>query len=308
VDVDQVKLRLRREAGRELTALVWRFPGPVRALASGPLGGGVGLRRWVLLAQVSPAIERRDPATHLTRLAVSLGLAGRGVGLVTTGDLRSALRRAENGVVVVASVASSGRPVERVPPSSEEDRLQAGRVVRFVDLLVGLPAPVADAELVRAATVVTSVAAACLGYPDLGRQPGPLRGLCVVCPDGPETGAGDGDAGWAQTAGRVVESVLRVESGVESRVELRVRPRPRAEGQTAQGRAGSRRANDRPDRWREGVSVPSGYAVPSSYAVPVSLSTPSDDALSAGTPLGGGTSVSGTPVVRPAERGGARRC
>lgn len=301
MDVDQVRLRLRREAGRELTALVWRFPGPVRVLANGPLGGGVGLRRWVLLAQVSPAVARRDPATYLTRLAVSLGLAGKGVGLVTTGDLRSAMRQAEDGVVVVASVASSGPSVERVP-SSEEDRLHAGRPVRFVDLLVGLPVPVADAELVRTATVVTSVAAACLGHFDLGRQPGPLHGLCVVCPDGPESGASDGDPDWAQTAGRVVESVLHRESRVESCVEVGVRPRPRAEGRVVEGRAGSRRANDRPDRRREGVLVHSSGSVSSSG------SAPSNDALPDGTPLGGGTSASRTPVVRPTERGGARRC
>lgn len=202
MDVDQVKLRLRREAGRELTALVWRFPRPVRALASGPLGGGVGLRRWVLLAQVPSAVQRAEPATYLSRLAVSLGLAGVGVGLATTGDLRSALRRVEDGVVVVAAPGSApGEP--RL--SADERHTQAARPARSIDLLIGLPLPVADAELVRTATVVTSVAAGVLGHSGLGCPPGPLQGLCVVCPDGPEAvGASD----WAFAAGRALRAAF----------------------------------------------------------------------------------------------------
>lgn len=286
MDVDQVKLRLRREAGRELTALVWRFPGPVRALASGPLGGGVGVRRWVLLAQVSPAVERKEPATYLTRLAVSLGLAGCGVGLVTTGDLRSAVRRAEDGVVVVASVVSSGRSVGKAPASASGDHLQGGRPVHCVDLVVGLPVPVADAELVRTATVVTSAAAGCLGHSDLGRQPGPLHGLCVVCPDGPEAGRRSGDVGWERTAGRVVETLLHA----EAHGRIGGTGWPGATRSSAPGQAGLRQRRARPDRRGERSSVPSGSSGPD------------------GEPLRGPADGSPAPAVRPAELGGARKC
>ncbi|MCA1657528.1 MAG: adenosylcobinamide amidohydrolase, partial [Actinobacteria bacterium] len=47
-----VQVRLRREASRHLPVLVWRLPRPVRAIASAPHGGGLGVRRWVVNAQV----------------------------------------------------------------------------------------------------------------------------------------------------------------------------------------------------------------------------------------------------------------
>jgi adenosylcobinamide hydrolase len=89
VDVVSVQLRSRREGGRELPLLLWRLPAPMRAIASAPHGGGLGLRRWVVNAQVPPSYARRDPDRHLARLAVSLGLPGRGVGLLTAADVRS---------------------------------------------------------------------------------------------------------------------------------------------------------------------------------------------------------------------------
>jgi adenosylcobinamide amidohydrolase len=82
------QLRSRREGGHELMTLVWRFPAPLRAVASAPHGGGLGVRRWVVNAQVPMSHGRRDPDNHLRNLAVSLGLPGRGVGMLTAADVR----------------------------------------------------------------------------------------------------------------------------------------------------------------------------------------------------------------------------
>src|SRR2546423_13290156 len=86
MDVD---LRVRREDGRELPVLLWRFPAPMRTVASAPHGGGLGLRRWVVNAQVPTSYARRDPDHHLSKLGVSLGLRGKGVGLLTAGGGRA---------------------------------------------------------------------------------------------------------------------------------------------------------------------------------------------------------------------------
>src|SRR5258708_30841819 len=86
VDVT-MQTRTRRGAGRELPLLLWRFPASVRAIASGPHGGGLGLRRWVVNAHVPASYARRDPDHHLGRLGVSLGLPGRGVGMLTAADV-----------------------------------------------------------------------------------------------------------------------------------------------------------------------------------------------------------------------------
>ena len=59
-----VQIRSRREAGRDLPVLVWRFASPMRTIASAPHGGGLGLRRWVVNAQVPASYGRRATARN----------------------------------------------------------------------------------------------------------------------------------------------------------------------------------------------------------------------------------------------------
>jgi adenosylcobinamide hydrolase len=118
VDVIAVQLRSRREGGRELPLLVWRLPAPMRAIASAPHGGGLGVRRWVVNAQVPPSYARRDPDHHLGKLAVSLGLPGRGVGMLTAADVRSHRTCTDGGVEVVATVGL-GHPIQAAAPDAE---------------------------------------------------------------------------------------------------------------------------------------------------------------------------------------------
>ena len=60
-----LQLRVRREGSQQLPVLLWRFSHPMRAIASSPHGGGLGVRRWVVNAQVPPSYARRDPDHHL---------------------------------------------------------------------------------------------------------------------------------------------------------------------------------------------------------------------------------------------------
>ena len=60
--------------------LLWRFPEPVLAIASGPLGGGIGERHWVVNATVALSYDRDDPDAHLREIADRLGLRGAGCG------------------------------------------------------------------------------------------------------------------------------------------------------------------------------------------------------------------------------------
>src|SRR5690349_19557934 len=97
-------IRSRREAGRDLAVLVWRFAAPVRAIATTPHGGGLGLRRWVINAQVLGSYARRDPDHHLAKMGVSLGLPGKGVGMMTALDVRQRVIHTDAGVTAVATV------------------------------------------------------------------------------------------------------------------------------------------------------------------------------------------------------------
>src|SRR5256714_13586463 len=122
-DVVELQLRSRSEAGRQLSVLVWRFDRPLRVAASAPHGGGLATRRWIVNAQVPPSYARRDPDHHLRKLAVSLGLPGHGVGMLTAADVRSFVTTLDGGVEVVATVrprepewaAAAPRPGPRVP-------------------------------------------------------------------------------------------------------------------------------------------------------------------------------------------------
>ena len=56
-----VELHSRPEDGVDLPVLLWRPDGPHLAVSSAPLGGGIGLRRWVLNATVPMSYSRLDP-------------------------------------------------------------------------------------------------------------------------------------------------------------------------------------------------------------------------------------------------------
>jgi hypothetical protein len=71
-----IQVRFRREGGQELPLLLCRFGDPVLAIASSPHRGGIGLRRWVLNAQVPASYGRRDPNHHPAKLGVSLACPG----------------------------------------------------------------------------------------------------------------------------------------------------------------------------------------------------------------------------------------
>ena len=139
----------RYESGRDLPLLVWRFPQAVRAIASGPLGGGIGLRQWVVNATVDRDYDRLDPDAHLRELADSLGLTGPGAGLLTAVDVAGAVTVVEDGVVVMATVGL-GHPTLAAAP----DTGPAGPV-STINIVALVPAVLSDAALVNAVATAT---------------------------------------------------------------------------------------------------------------------------------------------------------
>ena len=78
------------------------------AISSAPLGGGVGLRHWVLNVQVPHDYDCAEPAQHLAALAAGFGLTGPGVGMMTAVDVRTASTVREEGILVDATVGVNG--------------------------------------------------------------------------------------------------------------------------------------------------------------------------------------------------------
>ena len=178
MDVVELQVRSRQEGDRPFPVLVWRSPRPLRMIASAPHGGGLGLRRWVVNAQVPLSYGRRDPDHHLAKLGVSLGLPGRGVGMLTAADVRAVTVATDSGVEASATVglghptwaagADEGRPVS---------------LVGTVNVMVLLPERLSDAALVNAVATVTEAKAQALWERGIKGTGTATDAVCVACPD-----------------------------------------------------------------------------------------------------------------------------
>ncbi|WP_424189470.1 adenosylcobinamide amidohydrolase [Actinokineospora sp. G85] len=168
-------------AGLDGPVLAWRLPRPLLAISSGPLGGGIGLRHWVLNATVPLSYDRDDPEAHLREIADRLGLTGPGCGLLTGVDVRLVAHRADSGVEVWATTGIGSAPTWAAAPAAA-----AAPRVGTINAVCALPVRLADAALVNAvATVAEAKAQALLegGVPGTGTCTDATVLLCP--PDGP---------------------------------------------------------------------------------------------------------------------------
>ncbi|MEW1584223.1 adenosylcobinamide amidohydrolase [Micromonospora vinacea] len=195
-------LNSRAEDGRQVPLLVWRADVPLRAISSGPLGGGIGLRRWVLNATVPMSYDREDPAAHLVSLAAELSLDGPGVGLLTGVDVAEVVARTDTGVRAWATVGL-GTPVPAAAPTALAHR------VGTVNIVVYVPARLADPALVNAVATATEAktqAITELGMPGTGT---PTDAVTVLCPvDGAEAPYGGPRSTWGAPLARAVHAAV----------------------------------------------------------------------------------------------------
>jgi adenosylcobinamide amidohydrolase len=183
---------------------VWRFPAPLRAIASAPHGGGLGVRRWVVNAQVPPSYARRDPDHHLGRLAVSLGLPGRGVGLLTAADVRN-VRSAVDGGVEVSATVGLGHPLLAAAPPEPAGQVLVGTI----NLVCLVPERLSDAALVN--TVATATEAKSQALHDLGLDATGTAtdALVVLCPtEGRAAEFGGPRSVWGSRLARAVHAAV----------------------------------------------------------------------------------------------------
>ncbi|HLY82196.1 MAG TPA: adenosylcobinamide amidohydrolase [Acidimicrobiales bacterium] len=200
-----LQVRTRREGGRDLPLLVWRCPVPMRAIASAPHGGGLGIRRWVLNVQVPGSYGRRDPDHHLAKLAVSLGLAGRGVGMLTAADVRTYTDATDGGVEVLATVGL-GHPTLAAAP----DEAGPASLVGTINLIAVVPERLSDAALVNAIGTIAEAKAQALRDLGLDATGTATDACCVLCPD---EGRGHAFGGprslWGARLARAVYGAVR---------------------------------------------------------------------------------------------------
>lgn len=200
-----VQTRIRREGSRDLPVLVWRFAAPMRAVASAPHGGGIGVRRWVVNAQVPPSYGRRDPGAHLIKLGVSLGLPGKGVGMLTAADVRAAATGADRGVDVMATVGLT-HPILAAAPDAP---VAADVVAGTINIVAFVPERLSDAALVNAVSTVTEAKTQALLDAGVHATGTATDAVCVLCPeDGRPSAFGGPRSTWGSRLARAVYAAV----------------------------------------------------------------------------------------------------
>ncbi len=171
------RLTARVEQTRSVPVLVWRFGEPRLCISSGPLGGGVGARDWLVNATVPLDYDRTDPDRHLTEIAAALGLAGTGCGLLTAVDVTRHHLAADGGAHATATVGLSSPAWAAAPDRHFRREVPAGpRTTAFADheiveyraltdgdeyrvgtinVVVGVPVRLSAAALVNAVATAT---------------------------------------------------------------------------------------------------------------------------------------------------------
>lgn len=137
--------------------LVWRCTRPWLAISSAVLGGGIGRRHWVLNATVGHDYDRNDPRAHLGDLAAARELSGDGVGMMTAVDVRTAVTRAEGGVVATVTTGIGAHPTW-----AAGDGVLAW-APGTINVVAWLPVRLSDAALVNAVATVAEAKAQALG-------------------------------------------------------------------------------------------------------------------------------------------------
>lgn len=159
-----------------LPLLLWHPEVPLRSISCGPLGGGIGLRGWVVNATVNANYARRDPAAHLGEIAGQLGLRGPGIGLLTAVDVRNAVTAEQDGVTVTATTGV-GHPTWAADDADSAQSYSAGTI----NIVVHVPVALTDSALVNlvgAATEAKTQAMLTYGIAGTGTATDTVTVLC----------------------------------------------------------------------------------------------------------------------------------
>lgn len=172
----------RVEAGRPWPVSVWRFDQPLRTICSGPYGGGIGQRLWVLNATVPRDYARLDPDAHVAELAAGLGLAGPGAGMLTAVDVKHAAVATDGGVGAVATVGLGYPTYAAAPDEPVLTGAGPGAAVGTINIVAFVPVPCSDAALVNAVVTATEAKVQALADCGIAATGTATDALVLACP------------------------------------------------------------------------------------------------------------------------------
>lgn len=188
----------------ERDALVWRFPSPVRAVATTVLGGGLGQRAWAISAEVDLGYHHDEPVAHVAAIAGEVGMPrGAGIGFLTAAPVAEVASAEDGGVRCDATVGISV-PTWAAAQDGSWSRWAAGTI----NLMCWVPAPLSDAALANALVTVTEAKVQALveaGVPGTGTA---SDAVAVCCPPGGTEPYGGPRSPWGARLARAVHAAV----------------------------------------------------------------------------------------------------
>jgi adenosylcobinamide hydrolase len=200
----QARLQSHATTDRIRPVLVWESPRPVLTISSASFGGGMGLRSWMVNAEVPSDYGRVDLAEHAAELKAELGLQGDGVMLLTAASVEKHTVASDGDLVVTATVGLTRPTWAAADDEVVDDAPGTVNVVAWVPVRLSLSA------LVGAVATVTEAKVQALheaGVPGTGTA---SDAVCIACPPGGplHTFAGVRSE-WGSRLARVVHAAVR---------------------------------------------------------------------------------------------------
>jgi adenosylcobinamide hydrolase len=156
---------------------VWQFPAPVLSISSAPVGGGIGLRSWVLNAQVPHNYARTDLTEHVAEIARANGCIGDGVGMLTAAAVDGMTTASEGECVAWATVG-----LGLVTWAADADDHAFAWTPGTINVVASLPARCSEAALVNAVMTATEAKTQALFDREVPGTGTASDAVCIVCP------------------------------------------------------------------------------------------------------------------------------
>jgi len=211
-----------QRAGTARPLIVWRPAAPVLAAASTVVGGGLGPRHWALNASVDDDYDHPSPADHLRKLALACELDGEGIGFLTAVDVRRACWAEADGAEVLATVGLGWPTWAAAPPEAAASEAASAGRAGTVNLLVWVPARLADGALVNAVATATEAKAQALAELRVPGTGTASDAVAVCCPlDGAVEPYGGPRSTWGARLARVVHAAVTAGARAEAATDDR---------------------------------------------------------------------------------------
>lgn len=198
-----------------VATLAWRLHSPHLSVSTALVGGGIGLRSWVVNVQVPADYGRRDVAVHIAEVAAALGLAGLGVGMLTAADVGAAVVAEDGGVRVEATVGLT-RPIWASAPPERREGVAAPGPPGTVNVVAFLPVRHSDAALANILCTITEAKVQALLDGGIAGTGTASDAVTVLCPiSGPAQPFGGPRSEFGARVARATYDALR--SGMRDR-------------------------------------------------------------------------------------------